>query len=112
MINLLDLQFNEMEELMKKLGQPKFRAVQVFGWLYKEAGKGAADFDDMKNIPAELRHKLAEISVIGLPRILKVQESKLDGKAGSRTMAMIRRGQRWQGISLRAIAGLLLSRKR
>ncbi len=79
MINLLDLQFNEMEELMKKLGQPKFRAVQVFGWLYKEAGKGAADFDDMKNIPAELRHKLAEISVIGLPRILKVQESKLDG---------------------------------
>ena len=79
MINLLDLQLNEIEELMKKLGQPKFRASQIFGWLYKEAGKGAADFEDMTNVPAVLRQKLAEISVIGLPMILKAQESALDG---------------------------------
>ena len=79
MINLLDLQLNEMEELMKKLGQPKFRAAQVFGWLYKEAGKGASDFDDMRNIPAALRQSLSELSFIGLPQILKVQESKMDG---------------------------------
>ena len=79
MMNLLDLQLNELEELMKELGQPKFRAAQIFGWIYKEAGKGAADFDDMKNIPAELRQSLSEISIIGLPEILKVQESKHDG---------------------------------
>ena len=79
MINLLDLQLDEIEELMKKLGQPKFRANQIFGWIYKEAGKGAADFDEMINVPADLRQKLAEISVIGLPEVLQVQESKLDG---------------------------------
>lgn len=79
MINLLDLQLNELEELMKELGQPKFRASQVFGWLYKEAGKCATDFDDMKNVPAALRQSLSEISIIGLPKILKVQESKMDG---------------------------------
>ena len=79
MINLIDLQLNELEELMKELGQPKFRAAQVFSWLYKEAGKGAADFNDMTNIPKMIREKLSEISTIGLPEILKVQESKLDG---------------------------------
>lgn len=79
MINLLDLQLNEVEELMKMLAQPKFRAAQIFGWLYKEAGKGAASFDEMTNVPASLREKLAEISIIGLPKIMKVQESKLDG---------------------------------
>lgn len=79
MINLLDLQLNELEELMKELGEPKFRAAQIFGWLYKEAGKGAADFDGMTNVPAALRQKLSDISVIGLPQILRVQESKLDG---------------------------------
>lgn len=79
MINLLDLQLNEIEELMKKLGQPKFRAAQIFGWMYKEAGKGAESFDEMTNVPADLRQKLAEISTIGLPEVLKVQESKLDG---------------------------------
>ena len=79
MINLLDLQLNELEELMKMLAQPKFRAAQIFGWLYKEAGKGAASFDEMTNVPASLREKLAEISIIGLPKIMKVQESKLDG---------------------------------
>lgn len=48
MINLLDLQLNELEDLMKELGQPKFRATQVFGWLYKDAEKGA-----QVKIPAE-----------------------------------------------------------
>ena len=33
----------------------------------------------MRNIPAVLRQSLSEISVIALPKILKVQESKMDG---------------------------------
>lgn len=79
MINLLDLQLNELEDLMKELGQPKFRATQVFGWLYKNAEKGATGFDQMTNLPAELRQRLAEISRIDMPQVLRVQESKLDG---------------------------------
>lgn len=104
MINLLDLQLNELEDLMKELGQPKFRATQVFGWLYKDAEKGAqvkipaekgatekgaqvkipvekgaTGFDQMTNLPSELRQQLAEISRIDMPQVLRVQESKLDG---------------------------------
>ena len=75
MINLLDLELNKMEELLVSMGEPKFRAKQVFGWLYK----GVSSFDEMSNVPAVLREKLAETSEIGLPQILKVQQSKLDG---------------------------------
>lgn len=75
MINLLDLELNKLEEFMVSIGQPKFRAKQVFGWIYK----GVTDFDGMNNVPAALRQKLAEESVIALPEILQVQESKLDG---------------------------------
>ena len=66
MINLLDLELNKMEDFVVGLGQPKFRAKQVFGWIYK----GVTDFDGMTNVPAALRQKLAEESVIALPEIL------------------------------------------
>ena len=75
MINLLDLELNKLEELIVSMGEPKFRAKQVFGWLYK----GAASFDEMTNVPASLRQKMAESCVIGLPEILRVQQSKIDG---------------------------------
>lgn len=75
MINLLDLELNKMEELLVSMGEPKFRAKQVFGWLYK----GAGSFDEMTNVPASLRQKLAESCRIGLPEILQVQQSKIDG---------------------------------
>jgi len=75
MINLLDLELNKLEELVTGLGQPKFRAKQVFIWLHK----GTPEFDQMTNVPAALRDKLAETAVIGLPQVLKVQQSAIDG---------------------------------
>lgn len=75
MINLLDLELNKMEDFFAGMGQPKFRAKQVFGWIYK----GVTDFNGMTNLPSPLRHRLDEEAVIGLPEILRVQQSKLDG---------------------------------
>jgi len=75
MINLLDLELNNLEELLVSMGEPKFRAKQVFGWLYK----GAGSFDEMTNVPAALRQKLAESCEIGLPEVMQVQQSKIDG---------------------------------
>ena len=37
----------ELEALLARLGQPGFRAKQVFSWL----AKGVRDFDEMTNIP-------------------------------------------------------------
>ena len=75
-INLKDLQLNEMEKLLQDLGEPKFRAKQVFAWLYK----GVDDFDGMTNVPASLKKKLTEAGAdLGVLKPLKVQISKLDG---------------------------------
>ncbi len=53
--NLKDFTLKELEEILAHLGEPKFRAGQIFKWLYD----GAESFDDMTNIPKKLRDKLS-----------------------------------------------------
>ena len=74
-MELLNLSLTELEEAAKALGEPKYRARQLFDWLYK----GVTDFDDMKNIPARLREKFKENFEISSPVITKEQVSKEDG---------------------------------
>ena len=45
--NILDLLPAQLETVITGMGEKKFRATQVFGWL----AKGVTDFDDMKNVP-------------------------------------------------------------
>lgn len=54
MINLKDLSFDELGELIKSLGEKSFRCGQVFSWL----SKGVASFEEMSNIPKSLHEKL------------------------------------------------------
>lgn len=63
---------DELEASVTELGEKKFRAAQIFGWL----SKGAADFGEMKNVPAALRESLAERFYIGLPQAVRRQVSK------------------------------------
>lgn len=42
----------EIQEVFEKENFPKFRAQQVFEWLWK---KGVKSFDDMQNLPLEMR---------------------------------------------------------
>ncbi len=71
-INLLDLSKDELTTLLTRNGQPKFRAKQIWQWLYRQY---AVDFDEMANIPKSLRAKLAEIATIHLPTPTAVMES-------------------------------------
>lgn len=45
----------ELSAYIVSLGEPKFRATQIWGWLLK-----GADFSEMNNLPAALRTKLSE----------------------------------------------------
>lgn len=75
-INLKDLQLNEMEKLLQEINEPKFRAKQIFAWLYK----GVDTFESMTNVPASLKQKMSEIGAdLGVLKPLKVQVSRLDG---------------------------------
>ena len=70
------LSYEEIEEEMRLLGEPKYRASQVFLWLHKEKVPSP---DFMTNLPMALRVKLKENGDFRMPVIERVQESKLDG---------------------------------
>ena len=72
--NILNLELNELEEIVTSLGEKKFRAKQIFLWLSKLVGS----FDEMNNLPAELRKLLDERFYIALPEVVVKQESKTD----------------------------------
>ena len=65
----------ELEAYFKTLGQPKFRAMQVFRWLHQ----GAESFDEMTNLPKALREKLKADCVLTVPKVERRQVSRLDG---------------------------------
>ena len=54
--NIYNFTVEELSALLAELGEPEYRARQIFGWLYK---KHAFDFNKMANLPAGLRRKLA-----------------------------------------------------
>ena len=56
--NFFDLNQNDLISNIIAIDEPKFRASQVWEWVYK---KGAKDFDKMTNLPQALRAKLANI---------------------------------------------------
>ena len=73
--NILDFELAELEGIITDLGQKKFRAKQVFGWL----AKGVTSFDEMNNVPAGLRELLDQKYYIGQPEVITEQRSSKDG---------------------------------
>ena len=65
----------ELEALLTEMGQPRFRAAQIFKWLQQ----GAEDFDEMTNLPKDLREKLEESCYIAGVSIERRLVSQLDG---------------------------------
>ncbi len=65
----------EIEAELKAMGQPKFRAGQIFDWLTK----GVKSFDEMTNLSKDLRMKLSEQFYISNLECLKKQVSREDG---------------------------------
>ncbi|MEO7922988.1 MAG: 23S rRNA (adenine(2503)-C(2))-methyltransferase RlmN [Chitinophagaceae bacterium] len=55
--NIRYLSLQELEEYFEKMGEKKFRAKQVYEWLWL---KPVQRFDDMTNISKELRQKLSD----------------------------------------------------
>jgi len=54
---LYDLSFDDLRTRMAELGQQPFRAAQIYDWTYRKLVTG---YDQMANLPAELRPALDE----------------------------------------------------
>ena len=74
-MNLKSMTQPEIGAVLKELGQPAFRAKQVYTWLHK----GVRSYDEMTNLPKGLRDVLSEKYPIHPPKVVRKQESARDG---------------------------------
>ena len=70
-----NLTLPELEAELHEMGEPKFRAAQIYTWLHR----GAPDFSAMTNLPLSLREKLADRWEITAPQAVRKLVSELDG---------------------------------
>ena len=75
MTNLKSMTMPEISAVLKELGQPAFRAKQVYMWLHK----GVRSYDEMSNLPKALRDALASQYPLHIPEVVRKQESQKDG---------------------------------
>ena len=73
--DIKSMTIKELENFILELGEKKFRARQVFGWIYK----GVESFSEMTDLSKELRQKLEENAEIKKLSILEIQNSIKDG---------------------------------
>ncbi len=66
--DIKSLYIEEIEGMLKEMGEPKFRAKQIFSWLH---AKKAKTFDEMTNLSKPLREKLGEKFKISNVKILE-----------------------------------------
>ncbi|RMG26254.1 MAG: 23S rRNA (adenine(2503)-C(2))-methyltransferase RlmN [Bacteroidetes bacterium] len=71
--NIRALSKAELQEQLLEMGEARFRAEQVYAWLWE---KGVADFEEMNNISKSLRQQLSNRYTIDKARIQQAYTSK------------------------------------
>jgi len=74
--DILSFTYNELLEKITALGEPKFRAGQIYNWLHVRT---VVSFDEMTNISKDLRQKLDGEFYIARADIEKKLVSAIDG---------------------------------
>lgn len=75
MTDIKSMTQQEITDALKAMGESAFRGKQIFSWLHK----GARSFDEMSNLPKNLREKLSSEFFITVPTVARKQVSRLDG---------------------------------
>ncbi len=75
-LNLYDLDLEALEALLADWGEPRYRAKQIWIWLYKHLATG---IDQMSSLPKTLRARLDAETTLAVPSAVAVQES-MDGE--------------------------------
>lgn len=75
MINLYDLSFDDLSNYVVELGDKKFRAKQLWNWMYNHR---VDNFDAMQNLPKTLIEKLKDNATLGTLTLV-AQENSNDG---------------------------------
>lgn len=70
--NLLDFDLEGLAAFCDRLGEKRFRAVQLFRWIHQ---KGQSDFDEMSDLAKSLRVKLKGAALVSALPVLSRQDS-------------------------------------
>jgi 23S rRNA (adenine2503-C2)-methyltransferase len=73
--NLKGLSLTEMEDFVLSLGEKKYKARQLFQWIYQ---KGETAFEKMTNLAKPFRGKLEERAYVSALKLVKKQKSRID----------------------------------
>ncbi len=74
-IDILSLGYDELLEELLLMGEPKFRAKQIFSWLHE---KKVTSFSEMTTLSLQLREKLKEKFCLNRLKIVKRLASSID----------------------------------
>jgi 23S rRNA (adenine2503-C2)-methyltransferase len=66
--NFYSFTLEGLEKFLKQYGKEKFRAQQIFKWVYEQR---VTDFDQMLNLSKDLRSELKKLITFELPPIIK-----------------------------------------
>lgn len=74
MVNLNDLTLEQLQNALVEIGEPKFRAKQIFKWF----ARGVTRLDEMTDISAKTKEKIKENYNIANVQVWQRFDSKLD----------------------------------
>ena len=92
-LHLFDLTRAECEAFVQTLGEPRYRADQIWGWLYRRL---AASFDEMTNLPLALRKRLGEAAIIHT--LAPVTETTSRGTPARKILFQLADGKRIEAV--------------
>jgi 23S rRNA (adenine2503-C2)-methyltransferase len=98
-IPLKGMTLDELRDYFIEIGQDKFRAEQVFKWMYNDL---VTDYEAMLNIPKQLRFRLKEETILTTLSSTEVEES---GKTGTRKFI-------WETIEKNKIESVIIPEER
>ena len=68
MVDLAGLELGELEAFVESLGPKRFRAKQIYRWIWK---RGVTDFAQMTDLSQDLRAALAGAATVSLPDVIR-----------------------------------------
>lgn len=93
MTDLLSLSLAELENYIVSIGEPKFRAKQIFGWLMK-----GRDLDGMNNVPRALTEKLKGDAFVSS---VKLEEKRVSSDGTQKFLFSLYDGERIESVLMK-----------
>ena len=93
MTDLLSMSLAELENYIVSIGEPKFRAKQIFGWLMK-----GRDLDGLNNVPRALTEKLKGDAFVSS---VKLEEKRVSSDGTQKFLFSLYDGERIESVLMK-----------